>query len=147
MHLTYLISCAFFVGALSGPLKQRGPTPATVDFANDTGTPHQLASGILYGIPNNPDQIPVSIPSFWSNVWIFSNQARPLSSRELVSTIKERVEFNFLPFRREEYKVKTYSFWIIFHSLRRESTEPLCVCPVKLSHYKRVWCQFHLPHP
>lgn len=64
MHLTYLLSCVFFAGALAGPLRQRNTTPAIVNFANDTGTPHQLASGILYGIPDNPDQVPVRIPKF-----------------------------------------------------------------------------------
>jgi hypothetical protein len=31
---------------------------ATVDLAVQTGPPRHLASGILYGIPDKPDQIP-----------------------------------------------------------------------------------------
>lgn len=43
---------------LAGPLLQRDTVTAIVNFANDTGTPAHLASGTLYGLPNNPGQIP-----------------------------------------------------------------------------------------
>lgn len=41
-------------------LQQRDGTTSYVDFSNNTGTPQHLASGILYGVPNDGSQIPSS---------------------------------------------------------------------------------------
>ena len=47
--------------ALGRPsLSERDGTTAIVNFSNNTGTPQRLASGILYGVPDTPNQIPSS---------------------------------------------------------------------------------------
>lgn len=42
----------------TNPLSKRVSGTSTVNLGNNTGTPAHLASGILYGIPDAPDQIP-----------------------------------------------------------------------------------------
>lgn len=42
------------------PIVARDSKTAVVNFANDTGTPQHLASGLLYGVPDAKNQIPVS---------------------------------------------------------------------------------------
>lgn len=45
--------------ATAGPiLEKRDTTTSNVYFGNNTGTPRHLASGTLYGIPNDVNQIP-----------------------------------------------------------------------------------------
>lgn len=53
MRLTALLCSAFVTGTLA-------TTAATVDFANNTGSPKHLASGTLYGLPDDENQIPVN---------------------------------------------------------------------------------------
>ena len=49
----------FGTTALCRPsLGERDGTTAVVNFSNNTGTPKHLASGILYGLPDTPNQIP-----------------------------------------------------------------------------------------
>lgn len=38
--------------------QRRQSTTAVVNFGNNTGTPQHLASGTLYGLPDNTTQIP-----------------------------------------------------------------------------------------
>lgn len=54
------VAAALAGGAVAQPVQQRSTTPAVVNFANNTGVPQQLASGLLYGLPNKRNQIPVS---------------------------------------------------------------------------------------
>lgn len=58
MHLTSLLAL-YIAGGLSSPLSNRAVTPAVVNFANDTGAPEHLASGLLYGVPDKKNQIQV----------------------------------------------------------------------------------------
>lgn len=54
MHLAAaFLSSVFITGTLA-------TTAAVVNFANNTGAPEHLASGTLYGLPENGNQIPVS---------------------------------------------------------------------------------------
>ena len=55
----YLLLCSLAVSA--HPLEGRADTvTANVNFSNITGTPKHLASGILYGVPDQQNQIPSS---------------------------------------------------------------------------------------
>lgn len=45
--------------ASAGPLEKRDTVTAQVNFNNNTGTPQHLASGLLYGVPDTLNQIPV----------------------------------------------------------------------------------------
>lgn len=54
MHLVAFLSSVFITGTLA-------TTAAVVNFANNTGAPEHLASGTLYGLPENGNQIPVSL--------------------------------------------------------------------------------------
>ena len=55
----YLLLCSLAVSA--HPLEGRADTvTANVNFSNNTGTPKHLASGILYGVPDQQNQIPSS---------------------------------------------------------------------------------------
>lgn len=53
MPLAAFLSSVFITGTLAA-------TAAVVNFANNTGAPEHLASGTLYGLPENGNQIPVS---------------------------------------------------------------------------------------
>jgi hypothetical protein len=44
---------------LAGRVVKRDSVTAVVNFSNNTGTPQHLASGLLYGVPDTLDQIPV----------------------------------------------------------------------------------------
>lgn len=52
--LQLLVSAVAVVGQ---PQKRSVPI-STVNLLEKTGKPHHLASGLLYGVPNTPDQIP-----------------------------------------------------------------------------------------
>lgn len=55
----YLLLCSLV--ATAHPLEGRADTvTANVNFSNNTGTPKHLASGILYGVPDQANQIPSS---------------------------------------------------------------------------------------
>jgi hypothetical protein len=45
--------------ASAGPVRTRDTVTAQVNFNNNTGTPQHLASGLLYGVPDTLNQIPV----------------------------------------------------------------------------------------
>ena len=45
-------------GVNTDPLAKRVLGTSTVNLNNNTGTPNHLASGVLYGIPDTPNQIP-----------------------------------------------------------------------------------------
>lgn len=48
--------------AISSPAPQKRATDtAQVNFRNNTGRPQHLASGLLYGLPDTPNQIPVCL--------------------------------------------------------------------------------------
>jgi hypothetical protein len=61
----YLLLCSL-VAVTAHPLEDRhvlegrADNTATVNFGNNTGTPKHLASGILYGVPDQANQIPSS---------------------------------------------------------------------------------------
>jgi hypothetical protein len=57
MHFLHLIFAAS--AATAKPLIGRQVSgTTTVTLSNNTGTPHQLTSGFIYGIPDAPNQIP-----------------------------------------------------------------------------------------
>ena len=56
--LCLTILCAHIVVGAPKDLAIRQSGTSTVNLGNDTGTPKHLASGILYGIPDTPNQIP-----------------------------------------------------------------------------------------
>lgn len=60
MHLAIYLSALAAGVAVAGPVaKRQDASPATVDLGSDNGTPQHLASGFIYGIPDNyPNQIP-----------------------------------------------------------------------------------------
>lgn len=61
MHCSTVWTLALTVATVSAnPIVARDSKTAVVNFANDTGTPQHLASGLLYGVPDAKDQIPVS---------------------------------------------------------------------------------------
>ena len=45
--------------AFAGAVIKRDSVTAAVNFSNNTGTPQHLASGLLYGVPDTLNQIPV----------------------------------------------------------------------------------------
>ncbi|KAJ5812530.1 hypothetical protein N7474_008831 [Penicillium riverlandense] len=45
--------------ALASRVRKRDTVTAQVNFGNNTGTPQHLASGLLYGVPDTLNQIPV----------------------------------------------------------------------------------------
>lgn len=52
---------ASLVAVTAHPLEGRADSvTASVNFGNNTGTPKHLASGILYGVPDQQNQIPSS---------------------------------------------------------------------------------------
>lgn len=53
--------------AMANPLERRQASSVTavVNFGNNTGTPQYLASGTLYGLPDDVSQIP---SSFFSHI-------------------------------------------------------------------------------
>jgi hypothetical protein len=56
----YLLLCSL-VAISAHPLEGRADSvTAAVNFNNNTGTPKHLASGILYGVPDQQNQIPSS---------------------------------------------------------------------------------------
>jgi hypothetical protein len=60
--ITSLYLLLFSLVAISAhPLEGRADSvTASVNFSNNTGTPKHLASGILYGVPDQSNQIPSS---------------------------------------------------------------------------------------
>ena len=56
-----LVSLASVASGLT--LQARDTPGPIINFANNTGTPKHLASGILYGLPDNQTQIPSSFLS------------------------------------------------------------------------------------
>ena len=56
-----LLAVGTLIGSVAaGPLVQRATDTAVVNLNNNTGATNHLASGILYGIPDTPNQIPSS---------------------------------------------------------------------------------------
>jgi hypothetical protein len=53
-----LLPLLLAASALGNPLEKRVFGTSVVNLGNNTGIPGHLASGILYGIPDTPDQIP-----------------------------------------------------------------------------------------
>lgn len=54
------------ITATANPLEKRQSTvTAVVNFGNNTGTPQHLASGTLYGLPDDTTQIP---STFFSDI-------------------------------------------------------------------------------
>ena len=56
--LSSLLLVLATTGLAHPSLSERDGTTAVVNFSNNTGTPKHLASGILYGLPDTPNQIP-----------------------------------------------------------------------------------------
>jgi hypothetical protein len=64
MKTTTFASLLLAGTALGSPAQQKRDTvTAQVNFANNTGKPQHLASGILYGLPDTANQIPVCLHS------------------------------------------------------------------------------------
>lgn len=62
MKTTTVASLLLAGTALGNPVHQkRDSVTAQVNFANNTGKPQHLASGILYGLPDTSNQIPVCL--------------------------------------------------------------------------------------
>lgn len=59
------IICATSVLGVPNALSKRQSGTSVVNLSNDTGTPQHLASGVLYGIPDTPNQIP---DEFYTNM-------------------------------------------------------------------------------
>lgn len=64
MKATILGSLLLAGTAIGSPAQQKraATNMAQVNFRNNTGKPQQLASGVLYGVPDTPNQIPVCFP-------------------------------------------------------------------------------------
>jgi hypothetical protein len=56
MYALLSLLCAALVDAT--PLEQRDTITSVVTLGKNTGTPEQLASGFIYGIPDTENQIP-----------------------------------------------------------------------------------------
>jgi hypothetical protein len=57
----FIVLLGLIMGVHAHPtLQARDGTTAVVNFANNTGSPKHLASGILYGVPDTANQIPNS---------------------------------------------------------------------------------------
>lgn len=59
MRWTLAQALAFVQLASAGPLQTRDTVTAQVNFNQNTGWPQHLASGLLYGVPDTVNQIPV----------------------------------------------------------------------------------------
>lgn len=57
-----LALCLMITTTLAGRVLKRDSVTAVVNFANNTGVPQHLASGLLYGVPDTLNQIPVCHP-------------------------------------------------------------------------------------
>ncbi|KAK4569491.1 hypothetical protein LTR86_003254 [Recurvomyces mirabilis] len=62
-QLSSLALAAFTAVASGAALQPRDIPGPIINFANNTGTPKHLASGILYGLPDNQTQIPSTLLS------------------------------------------------------------------------------------
>lgn len=58
--------------ATATPLIERATDTSIVQLSNNTGSPTHLASGILYGIPDTPNQIP---DHFYTDIGFNYNRA------------------------------------------------------------------------
>lgn len=56
-----LLPLFLVASAFGSPLEKRVSGTSVVNLGNNTGSPEHLASGILYGIPDTPDQIPQNL--------------------------------------------------------------------------------------
>jgi hypothetical protein len=56
LYLAFL--CATSVLGVPNALVKRQSGTSVVNLSNNTGIPQHLASGVLYGIPDTPNQIP-----------------------------------------------------------------------------------------
>ncbi|PKX96013.1 glycoside hydrolase family 39 protein [Aspergillus novofumigatus IBT 16806] len=73
MKTTTFASLLLAGTALGSPAQQkRDSVTAQVNFANNTGKPQHLASGILYGLPDTPNQIPTK---FYTDMGFNYNRA------------------------------------------------------------------------
>ncbi|KAH1315105.1 hypothetical protein KXV58_007839 [Aspergillus fumigatus] len=73
MKTTTVASLLLAGTALGNPVHQkRDSVTAQVNFANNTGKPQHLASGILYGLPDTPNQIPTK---FYTDMGFNYNRA------------------------------------------------------------------------
>lgn len=57
---------------VASPLVERATDTSIVQLNNNTGSPAHLASGILYGIPDTPNQIP---DHFYTDIGFNYNRA------------------------------------------------------------------------
>lgn len=107
---------------------------STVTLSNDTGTPRQLASGMIYGIPDTPNQIP---DEFYVDMGF--NYARA-GGAQVAAPGRGWI------WGLDEYKVYSYS---------SESTRlpakgllgQICISTLKLSNCSQIWCILYLSHP
>jgi hypothetical protein len=73
MKTTTFASLLLAGTALGSPAQQKRDTvTAQVNFANNTGKPQHLASGILYGLPDTANQIPTK---FYTDMGFNYNRA------------------------------------------------------------------------
>lgn len=57
-HLTYLLPLLALAKAAPASNQKRDGTTSNVNFSENNGSPQHIASGMLYGIPDQPNQIP-----------------------------------------------------------------------------------------
>lgn len=73
MRTSVLAQCLMVTSSLAGRVLKRDSVTAVVNFGNNTGAPQHLASGLLYGVPDTLNQIPVGHPLKYAvhgSVWL-----------------------------------------------------------------------------
>ena len=90
--LTAFLAASAVVMSCAKPIAPRDSKTAVVNFANDTGIPEHLASGLLYGVPDAKDQIPVSSAIRCIE---YTNARSHNSSKTSATTTRERAVHRF----------------------------------------------------
>jgi hypothetical protein len=83
--------------SLAGRVLKRDSVTAVVNFSNNTGAPQHLASGLLYGVPDTLDQIPVSLRSQYAvhaSIWLTWIKSQH-STRKSDTTMNEQAGLRF----------------------------------------------------
>lgn len=151
-HLVIPLAAAAAVLTWGKPIVTRDSKTAVVQFGNDTGTPQHLASGILYGVPDAKNQIPVSNCCHLANLYANAYYSRT-SSPTSATTMNELAARRFLLRDAAGYggclstRYATQAPTIGFEVPCLIATEPLRVCALELPQRAPVQCRLYLPHP
>ena len=92
-----LAQCLMVTTSLAGRVLKRDSVTAVVNFSNNTGAPQHLASGLLYGVPDTLDQIPVGNRfkyAVHASVWLTWVNSRNFI-RKSDTTMNEQVVLRF----------------------------------------------------